>query len=419
MFESPVTEVAQSIPDVEKTHPCLLVVDDDQSVRQSLNILFCGEMDVIEASTGAEALQILSSLQVDAVILDIWMPQLDGCETLERIKHLSPDTEVIMLTAHESLESAKKSLRNGACDYITKPFELSVIRKAVHRAIERRQNTDKIRSRIVLLDDYREEIEVERIQVRMADARSEVYASAIHDINGPLTVISGFASILSETLSDTTEVTGDNLNTTKRYIERIRKQVEVCIRVSHRYLGYYRGKRDKQVSANLNQGFEDVRELIYSHPSVSENQLSFVLMANETKLRINGADFIQILMNLCLNALQSSPNAHKVTVGACELPEPLDWNEFKDEPGFRRIICGTPPTSGSIVKVIVHDEGDGIPENILSRLFRRQFTTKGNKNGTGLGLAIIKRMLAEAGGAIEIRSTPGKGTTFAIFLALA
>ncbi|MDB4459294.1 HAMP domain-containing histidine kinase, partial [bacterium] len=87
--------------------------------------------------------------------------------------------------------------------------------------------------------------------------------------------------------------------------------------------------------------------------------------------------------------------------------------------GFRRIICGTPPTSGSIVKVIVHDEGDGIPENILSRLFRRQFTTKGNKNGTGLGLAIIKRMLAEAGGAIEIRSTPGKGTTFAIFLALA
>ena len=262
-------------------------------------------------------------------------------------------------------------------------------------------------------------MEVERIQARMAEARSQVYASVIHDINGPLTVISGFASILSDSIRNASEITGQDLSMTKDYVARIGKQVEACVRVSQRYLGYYRGKRDKQNTAKINQAIEDARELINSHPAIGENQIAFDLLETEKQIRINGADLIQILINLSLSALQSSTKAHAVRVTPSIETQIPDWSDFVDEPGVRRVTCGTPGSTAPMARISVTDNGDGIPQQILEQLFRRQLTTKADKKGTGLGLAIIKRMMDEAGGAIEIISRPGQGTTFHLYFSLA
>ncbi len=417
----PATNTIDELPPIagEKMHPCILVVDDDESVRHSLGIVLSDDYDVIEASSGSEALQLISSLHFDATILDICMPVLDGCETLERIKLLSPESEVIMLTAHESLDSAKKAVRMGACDYLSKPFELDEIRAAVRNAIERRHKSERIRNRVIQLNDYREDLEIERIQARMAEARSQVYASVIHDINGPLTVISGFASILSDTIKAASQIKGEDLETTRNYIDRIRFQVESCVRVSQRYLGYYRDKRDQQNTAKRNQALEDVRELISSHPANGENHLIFTPLNSEAIAQINGADLIQILINLSINALQSSPDPHTVHLEAALSRHVPDWSRFDNELEVRRVVCGTPPSDGPIAIFTVRDNGDGIPQSILDQMFQRQFTTKGARKGTGLGLAIIKRMMEEAGGAIEVRSTVGKGSTFNLYLPLA
>ncbi len=406
-----------SNPTQTETKARLLVVDDDESVRDSLVILFGSTYEVTQAECGEAAIRLLSKTEYDVVILDVCMPGMDGNETLEQMKRSDPGIEVIMLTAYESIESTKRALRSGALDYITKPFEIDLIRLAVRKAVRKRRQTRQLKNRILKLNDYREEIEVERIQARLAEARSEVYASVIHDINGPLTVISGFAGILSDNIRRVSMLDGQDLQSTRNYIEEIKKQVEACVRVSKRYLNYYREKRDHAVCTCINEAFRDVQDLLAAHPATSGNKLAFTPLAEDRRVRVNGADLIQILINLCLNALQSTSTPHHVRVAAIAFGDTPDWERFVDEPGKRRVICGAPSKGTQIIRIIVRDNGDGIEPDILQKLFREQFTTREKSKGTGLGLSIIRRLLEDAGGAIEVRSTPGNGATFTLFLA--
>ena len=97
----------------------ILVVDDEKVARKSLaDILRLEGYEVAEVEDGSNALEVLEAKEIDLMLLDIRMPGMDGIEVMQKASELAPDTEIIMLTAHGSMESAVESLRYGAHDYL-------------------------------------------------------------------------------------------------------------------------------------------------------------------------------------------------------------------------------------------------------------------------------------------------------------
>jgi DNA-binding response OmpR family regulator len=119
----------------------VLVVDDDDVGRKTLaEILRLEGFEVEEASGGREAIRRLSEVAYDVMLLDLKMPDVDGLAVLEVSARDAPETQVIVFTAHGSLESAIQAVRHGAYDYVLKPTSSREILASVRRAIERRQN---------------------------------------------------------------------------------------------------------------------------------------------------------------------------------------------------------------------------------------------------------------------------------------
>src|SRR4051812_8029906 len=116
----------------------LLIVDDEEGPRQSLRVVFKNEYELLLAGDGATALDMARQHKIDAAILDLRMADMSGIEVLQGLKTVDPHIEVIMLTAYETIDSARQALRLGACDYLNKPFDIPAIRTAVANAMNRR-----------------------------------------------------------------------------------------------------------------------------------------------------------------------------------------------------------------------------------------------------------------------------------------
>lgn len=114
----------------------ILVVDDEESIRNALKGILEDEgYNVMLANDGLDALNLLQRELPDLVLLDIWMPRLDGLETLGRMKELFPDLAVVMISGHGTIETAVKSTKLGAFDFIEKPLSLEKVLVTVHNAI--------------------------------------------------------------------------------------------------------------------------------------------------------------------------------------------------------------------------------------------------------------------------------------------
>jgi two-component system nitrogen regulation response regulator NtrX len=119
--------------------PVVLVVDDEEGIRETLSGIFEDEGCVIvTANSGEDALKLLKEQNPDLILLDIWLPGIDGIKTLEEIKTLRPDLPVIMISGHGNIELAVKATRLGAYDFLEKPLSLERVLLVSKRALERR-----------------------------------------------------------------------------------------------------------------------------------------------------------------------------------------------------------------------------------------------------------------------------------------
>jgi putative two-component system response regulator len=128
--------------------PKILIVDDELGPRESLKMILRDDYDIITAANGKEAIAHLGNTEYDLAILDIRMPDINGTDLLQIVKEKAPATEVIMITAYASVDTATKALRAGALDYLIKPFELSTVRDIVGKGIARRNEMGLVRKRI-------------------------------------------------------------------------------------------------------------------------------------------------------------------------------------------------------------------------------------------------------------------------------
>ena len=120
----------------EQTKGKILVVDDEADMRMMLSRFLSRKgYTVLGASNGKEALSMLEAEEMDAALIDIRMPEMDGFELLKVVRVTHPEIAAIMMTAVEDLEIAAWALKTGAVDYITKPFNLSTILISLYRAL--------------------------------------------------------------------------------------------------------------------------------------------------------------------------------------------------------------------------------------------------------------------------------------------
>ncbi|MDX8405838.1 MAG: sigma-54 dependent transcriptional regulator [Mariprofundus sp.] len=169
----------------------IMIVDDEQAIRESMQGLFeDDEYLVVCAASGEEAIARLRQQAVDCVLLDIWMPGIDGLETLNRIHQIDPKLPVIMMSGHATIDTAVRATRQGAFDFVEKPVSfdrLSVLaRNAVQKRRLEQENVDlkrqesMQRTRRELIGDSKEINEVRRLIGRVALSDSPVLILGEH-----------------------------------------------------------------------------------------------------------------------------------------------------------------------------------------------------------------------------------------------
>ena len=118
----------------------ILIVDDEQPIRESLSGLFEDEGYLVSAApSGEEAVARFRKHPADCIFLDIWMPGIDGLETMSRIKQIDPNVPVIMMSGHATIDTAVRATKQGAFDFIEKPFSSDKLLILLRNAIEKRR----------------------------------------------------------------------------------------------------------------------------------------------------------------------------------------------------------------------------------------------------------------------------------------
>ena len=282
--------------------------------------------------------------------------------------------------------------------------------------MQRRMLESEIHSSAEKVHELLSELQNQKVEEQIAKTRGDIYASIIHDINGPLTVVSGFIQLLNKKLNRASRLEVEDLEFIKERLRIIERQIGNCIEISRRYLGFLRQQGNEAEPTGVRQLMSDLEQLVRVHPSIGENEFSVTPLAGDVCVKINGTDVIQILLNLSVNAFQCTPQPHRVEVGAEILNAPLDLAGFKDGPHDRFLNVESLDNTAPLVKFWVRDTGPGIPPEVLPKIFQPYFTTKGPRQGTGLGLNIVQRLVKEGSGALHVQTKLGTGTTFAIFM---
>jgi len=124
----------------DKMKHTILVVDDEKEICNLFqNFLTQEGYQVFIATNGAEAISLGKRNRLDLALVDIKMPGMDGIEVFQKLKKVKKDMEAIILTGYGTLRTAKEAMRLGAYDYLTKPFDLGLLKTIIREALERKK----------------------------------------------------------------------------------------------------------------------------------------------------------------------------------------------------------------------------------------------------------------------------------------
>jgi len=391
---------------VEK--PTLLIVDDEPGPRESLRIVFKDRYNCVMATCGREGIEYARTHTVDAAILDIKMPDLTGVDVLRELKEIDPDIECVMLTGYETIETARAAVRYGAADYLNKPFDVFSVREVLDKCMKRRQGKLAAEDNLRTLEQTNEQLAGELAQLNRAVEAGVLSAGVVHEMNNPLAIIAGYADLLGRDLAALNVSDKETAQHVKQRLTSIQREIGRCKDIARRFLNFSRNDPKAVEVVGARKLLEDAASLIKAHPANHGAEIKFTADDPEPALKVNPAEILQMLINLGVNALHAMEGGGVLELSATRATSlPAEFT-FRSE-GF--------DAQKPLAKLAVADNGAGIaPENI-SKIFQPYFTSK--KEGTGLGLAIVCELVSQYGGAIDVHSTIGHGTTFSLYLPLA
>jgi len=366
-------------PGIADVRGRLLVVDDDPANREVL----CRRLerqghDVQTVSSGLDAMRILGEASFDLVLLDIMMPEMDGYEVLGRIKSDSTlqHIPVIMISALNELQSVVRCVEAGAEDYLTKPFNATLLKARIGVSLEKKRGRDRESALFEQLqNNYQRLQELER-------QRDDMRNMIVHDLRTPLTALMIGIEMLE---------TDSTLSATQQEI------IAIAAGGGRTLLGMINDLLDveKMESGSTELQYDE----IHAAPLVARALEQVTLLAEESRTALvaevaadlppfsgDSKKLTRTLVNLIGNAIKFT-GAGTVTVTA-----------HQHDP--------------QTIRFAVRDTGQGIPAESFGRIFEKfgQLDTK--RVGTGLGLAFCKLAVEAHGGRILVESTPGTGSTF-------
>lgn len=378
--------------------PKLLLIDDEEGIRKVLGLsLRDAGYEVITAADGKQGLECLKQENPLIVLTDIKMPGLDGMEVLQRIKSISPDTEVIMITGHGEMDLAVKSLQWEASDFITKPIQDQALFGALRRAEEKlawkrlskRYNED-LQIQVKEATDQVIRMQKELLQAERLAATGETVAGLAHAIKNILGGLKGGRYLVNQ---------GFELNEIKYLKEgwaMVERNIEKISGLTKDLLTFCREREPEREPVNPN---DLIRELVTLFQSQCRQQgvlLTLDLDEEMGTVDLDPKGILEVLTNLAGNAL----DACTLGEGTIQKPE---------------IIIRSNRLPGKKILLEVKDNGMGIDQEVGQKLFTIFFSTKGSR-GTGLGLLLSRKIVQEHGGEILFNSEPRKGSVFQVIL---
>jgi two-component system NtrC family sensor kinase len=402
----------------------VLVVDDDEQVRNLLSNYLGASYPCSKAASADEALQLLAAEPYALVIADVMMPGRNGIELLREITARYPDTMVVMVSGIARTQRVLDAVRLGAYDYILKPCDLDVLSMTVERALERRALLRAARYYKADLERRNEELrrskaELESLQAQIIQSEKmaslgQLAAGVAHELNNPAGFLYGNMEMLGELVRglerllafyETVPLGGEEAARASAIKNEI--DCEHTLADLRSIIGDCRdgAGRIRDVVQNL-RTFSRLDEAEFKKVDIHEGIDSTIRLLTHfygdgrvTLLRDYGelppvdcyaGQLNQVWLNLLVNAAYAVRDGGEVRI--------------------------TTRGEAGRVRIRVSDTGRGITPEHLTRVFDPFFTTKPVGEGTGLGLSVTYSIVERHGGEITVESELGKGTTFTVTL---
>jgi signal transduction histidine kinase len=394
------------VPDLTLGAPRVLVVDDEEPVVVTVQgILELDGYDIVAATSARQAIDLIRTQRFDVVLTDLRLGEFDGTRLLQELRQYSNDAVAVVLTGYGSLDSAVRSLREGAYDYLTKPCDVLELRTTVSRAVERSRLGSQLKQQVRDLERANETIralnlELEgRVEVATAElreqiaARDEFMSTVSHDLKSPLTFIKGMAALRRRRAVQTPETRPlvEALDQIEASAGRMAAQLDELVDAGRLQAG--RPLELRRLPVDL---LGLARTVVGEHQQTTDRHVLSVSTTLPELVGVwDGVRLGRVIDNLVDNAVKFSPRG-----GGVEVTLARD-DEF--------------------AVISVSDRGEGIPEADLPHIFerfRRGGNVQGRIPGTGIGLAGVHSIVGLHQGTIAVASEIGVGTTFTVRLPL-
>ncbi len=352
----------------------ILVVDDQPANIQVVgNVLGKLGHEIIPASDGPTALKRLTLRLPDLILLDLLMPEMDGCEVCRRLRENPEwkDIPVIFLSAADDKDFIVRAFEAGGVDYITKPFNQAELVSRVRTQLALKSARDRLK--------------------QLAEDKDELLGILAHDLKNNLGGMQMSAQLLRDRIArsdDSRSVQlADNILRSSDQLLAFVKEFLANAAADH-------GVTLKTVALSL----ADVAAAAVSQyqEAARRKQLDIQteLPAEGTTVLADSSALDQVLDNLVSNALKFSPAGRRISV--------------KVKPGATHVEC------------MIQDQGPGFSDEDKTRMFRRygrlSARPTGGEPSTGLGLSIVRKLVRGMNGDLACVSAPGEGATFTVRL---
>ena len=367
----------------------VLFVDDEHQNLMTFSYAFEERFTVFTASSGQEAIGVLKEHDIAVLIADQRMPGMTGVELCTKARELRPNMVRILVTAYADLHAAIDAINQGqVLRYLTKPWNNEELAEVVRACID-----------LVSLQRAVQEMEIRLLREGQTTTTVAIHQELAHEVNNPLSALTLNSQHLGDLISSALKYARDPervsdllqeaQETNNDALAAVFQLKELVNRLRRRL-----SPQDEQFEASC-----DAARAIDSTVRILRREIERVarlqMVLNATPMATIDAGVLgQILLNLLLNAAQAL--------------------EGSDTPVEKRAIAIQLSEEPRAVKISVSDNGPGIPEDNVQRIFEPYFTTK--KESMGVGLALVSDLCRQAGGQIAVQSEPGKGATFTVTL---
>ena len=371
---------------MQEHEPLLLVVDDTEDNLDLLEFALKRKpVRMLRANGGKECLALAAERQPDLILLDIQMPEMDGFETLRRLR-ANPATAkipVVFLTAQrKDVDSIATGLALGAEQYLTKPID-----------------TDELLVRTKML------IDLKRAEAELERTKADFMAMLVHDLRSPLIGVKSVIELLQDNGKGT--ILNDDhfelLNAAHTSAMKLLELISDFLDLSKYEAGTIPFEGSVVPIARFVDPVLDQMDIQFRQRNV---KLVKMIQGDLPDVFVDPAKTEQVVMNLLSNALKFTKSGGTITLIARLQTEEL--------------MATSGPMAKEYVRISIVDNGVGIPSEELSSLFERYKQASSAKitkqKGTGLGLVICKRIVEAQGGSVTAESEPGKSTTFSFTL---